>query len=102
MSTHTTSGVPSARAGAVARGPSIPVGLVARSRELATIDELLGDARAGRAGALGLHGESGVGKSALIDAAVARASELRTVQVGGPSAARTARVGGPSASRTAR
>ena len=75
--------------GVLADAPPADGGLVARSRELAGIDQLLGDARLGRAGALGLHGESGVGKSALIEVALARASELHTVQVRGPSAPRT-------------
>lgn len=59
------------------------VGLVARGRELAHIDEFLWQARRGSGGALALRGEPGVGKSALIEAAVARASEFRIVQVRG-------------------
>ncbi|MGH9087411.1 MAG: BTAD domain-containing putative transcriptional regulator [Acidimicrobiales bacterium] len=59
------------------------VGLVARGRELAHIDEFLWQARRGAGGALALRGEPGVGKSALIEAAVARASEFRIVQVRG-------------------
>ena len=58
-------------------------GLVARSRELAHIDQTLWQARRGRSGAIALRGESGTGKSALIEAAVARAAEFRTVQVRG-------------------
>lgn len=59
------------------------VGLVARGRELAHIDEFLWQARRGSGGALALRGEPGVGKSALIEAAVARASEFRIVQIRG-------------------
>jgi DNA-binding SARP family transcriptional activator len=58
-------------------------GLVARSRELAHIDQVLWQARRGRSGAIGLRGESGVGKSSLVEAAVARATEFRTVQLRG-------------------
>lgn len=62
------------------------VGLVARGRELAHIDEFLWQARRGNGGALALRGEPGVGKSALIEAAVARASEFRIVQIRGNTA----------------
>ncbi|MGH9090671.1 MAG: AAA family ATPase, partial [Acidimicrobiales bacterium] len=58
-------------------------GLIARSRELAHIDELLWRARRGAGGVVALHGEPGVGKTVLVDAAVSRAAEFRTVQVRG-------------------
>jgi DNA-binding SARP family transcriptional activator len=67
----------------VSRPSNLHAGLVARSRELSHIDQLLWQARRGKSGAIGLRGESGVGKSALIEAAVARATEFRTVQVRG-------------------
>jgi DNA-binding SARP family transcriptional activator len=66
-----------------ARTPNLHAGLVARSRELAHVDQMLWQARRGTSGAVGLRGESGVGKSALIEAVVARATEFRTVQVRG-------------------
>ncbi|WP_067865323.1 helix-turn-helix transcriptional regulator [Nocardia shimofusensis] len=46
--------------------------LYGRESEQARIDQLLGDARAGRSGALVLRGEPGVGKSALLDHAAAQ------------------------------
>lgn len=58
-------------------------GLIARGRELAHIDELLWRARRGAGGVVALHGEPGVGKTVLVDAAVTRAPEFRTVQVRG-------------------
>ncbi|RKT52873.1 helix-turn-helix transcriptional regulator [Saccharothrix australiensis] len=42
-----------------------------RSSELAVVDRLLADARAGRSGVLVVRGEAGIGKSALLDHAVA-------------------------------
>lgn len=64
-------------------------GLIARSRELAHIDELLWQARRGGGGVVALHGEPGVGKTVLVEAAVARATEFRTVQLRGTSTAGT-------------
>jgi DNA-binding SARP family transcriptional activator len=82
------------RAPAVDAGPYRPEkatdeagGLIARSRELAHIDELLWQARRGAGGVVALHGEPGVGKTVLVEAAVARATEFRTVQVRGTSTA---------------
>ncbi|MGH8987017.1 MAG: AAA family ATPase, partial [Acidimicrobiales bacterium] len=63
--------------------PGVQAGLVARGRELAHVEQLLWVARRGKSGAIALRGESGVGKSSLIEAAVARATEFRTVQVRG-------------------
>lgn len=68
-------------------------GLVARGRELAEIDQLLRCARRGRAGAAAFHGESGVGKSALLEAAVARAVDFRTIRIRGSALSGT--VGAP-------
>ncbi|WP_263984918.1 LuxR family transcriptional regulator [Streptomyces sp. HPF1205] len=47
--------------------------LYGRDREAAAIDALLDDARAGRSGVLVLRGDAGIGKSALLEYAVARA-----------------------------
>ncbi len=65
------------------RAANVHAGLVARNRELAHVDQMLWQARRGAAGVVGLRGESGVGKSSLIEAVVARATEFRTVQVRG-------------------
>jgi DNA-binding SARP family transcriptional activator len=72
------------------RSSNLHAGLVARSRELAHVDQLLWHARRGASGAVGLRGESGVGKSSLIEAVVARATEFRTVQVRGRAASESA------------
>jgi DNA-binding SARP family transcriptional activator len=60
-----------------------PGGLVARNRELAHLDHLLWKARAGSGSAVVLRGEPGVGKSALLEATVARASDFGIVQLRG-------------------
>jgi DNA-binding CsgD family transcriptional regulator len=57
--------------------------LVGRTAELARIDALLEDARAGRGAVLVLTGEPGVGKSALLRAAAERASGLRVLRATG-------------------
>jgi DNA-binding CsgD family transcriptional regulator len=57
--------------------------LVGRTTELARIDALLDDARAGRGTVLVLTGEPGVGKSALLRAAAERASDLRVLRAAG-------------------
>ena len=66
-----------------ARQPGVRAGLVARGRELAHVEQLLWLTRRGKSGAVALRGECGVGKSSLIEAAVARATEFRTIQVRG-------------------
>ena len=50
-----------------------------RRNECAVLDRLLDGARAGRSGALVVEGEAGVGKTALLDYAVASASDLRVL-----------------------
>jgi hypothetical protein len=57
--------------------------LLGRRRECAVLDELLGNARAGTSGVLVLHGEPGIGKTALLDYAASRATGFRVAQVGG-------------------
>ena len=61
---------------------SAPGGLTLRGRrdECAALDRLLDKARAGRSGALVLQGEAGVGKTALLQYAIASASDLRVLR----------------------
>jgi DNA-binding CsgD family transcriptional regulator len=54
-----------------------------RRDECAVLDRLLDGARAGRSGALVLEGEAGVGKTALLDHAIASASDLRVLRAVG-------------------
>ena len=54
-----------------------------RRDECAVLDRLLDGARAGRSGALVLEGEAGVGKTALLDYAIASASDLRVLRAVG-------------------
>ena len=56
---------------------------VGRERERARIDRLLQDARAGRSGALLLHGDAGIGKTALMRWAIGRASGMRILRARG-------------------
>jgi len=64
-----------------------PGGLIARVRELAHLDHVLWRARRGTGSAVALRGEPGVGKSALIEATVARASDFTIVQLRGTAVA---------------
>jgi DNA-binding CsgD family transcriptional regulator/tetratricopeptide (TPR) repeat protein len=57
--------------------------LLGRSAERAAIDRVVDAARAGRADALVLRGEAGIGKTALLDDAVAHASDLTVIRVVG-------------------
>ena len=57
--------------------------LVGRDRELATIEAALAGAVRGEPAALLLHGEPGVGKTALLRAATARAGDLRVLSATG-------------------
>ena len=69
----------------MAGGDSAPGGLLLRGRrdECARLDGLVEGARAQRSGVLVLRGEAGVGKTALLEYAVASASGLRVVRVVG-------------------
>src|SRR5689334_24724273 len=64
---------------------SAPGRLILRGRrdECAVLDRLLADARAGHSGVLVLEGEAGVGKTALLDYAVASAPDMRSVRAAG-------------------
>ncbi|WEO97602.1 AAA family ATPase [Streptomyces sp. FXJ1.172] len=54
-----------------------------RDEELRRIELLLAGARCGESGALLLHGEAGIGKTALLEHAAARADGLRVLRVEG-------------------
>jgi DNA-binding winged helix-turn-helix (wHTH) protein/tetratricopeptide (TPR) repeat protein len=58
-----------------------PNGLVGRDSVLATLDERLERARAGRRQLVFLSGEAGIGKTSVIDAVVARAAGDREVMI---------------------
>ena len=57
--------------------------LCGRSEQLAAIDQLLEGMRSGRAGALVLRGEAGIGKTALLEAAADKAAGARVLRVTG-------------------
>src|SRR5580693_1932948 len=57
--------------------------LLGRLPERAALSQLLDGARAGRSGVLVMHGEPGVGKTALLEYAVESAAGLRVVRVAG-------------------
>jgi DNA-binding CsgD family transcriptional regulator len=59
------------------------VSLLDRIEERALLDALLDEAREGTSGALVLHGEAGMGKTALLDYAADRARDLQLVRVSG-------------------
>jgi DNA-binding CsgD family transcriptional regulator len=59
------------------------VQLLGRERERAALDGLVKAARDGSGGALVVHGEPGVGKTALLDDAVERATTLRILRSAG-------------------
>ncbi|GAB3980004.1 hypothetical protein GCM10027615_57600 [Plantactinospora veratri] len=57
--------------------------LYGRSAELSRLDEVIVRARDGSGGAVVLRGEAGVGKTALLDAAAARAGAMRVLRTTG-------------------
>src|ERR1700723_1311324 len=57
--------------------------LLGRLPERAALSQLLDGARAGRSGVLVVHGEAGVGKTALLDWAIGSAAGLRVARVAG-------------------
>jgi predicted ATPase len=61
-------------------------GLLGRRRECAHLDDLLAGAVEGHSAALVLHGEAGIGKTALMDYARDRASAYRVARVTGVEA----------------
>ncbi len=56
--------------------PSVTAPFVGRNRHLALLEELVGDVAAGRGGAVWIEGEPGIGKSTLVEKALAGAEEL--------------------------
>jgi DNA-binding CsgD family transcriptional regulator len=69
----------------MATGRAAPWGLVLQDRryECAALDGLLDGARAGQSATLILHGDPGVGKTALIEHAIVSASGLRVLRAAG-------------------
>jgi DNA-binding CsgD family transcriptional regulator len=69
-------------------GPVLSSGgqLIGREREREVLDRLLDGGRGGRGGVLVLHGEAGVGKTALLEYAVEAAREFRIAQTFGVEA----------------
>src|SRR5580693_6109048 len=70
----------------MADGPSIfrgPTVLRGRRSECAVFDALLAGMRTGRSGVLVVRGEAGVGKTALLEYAVASASDVRVLRAVG-------------------
>jgi hypothetical protein len=59
------------------------VELLGRERERAALDRLVDAARDGFGGALVVHGEAGVGKTALLEDSVEKAATLRIVRCTG-------------------
>jgi DNA-binding CsgD family transcriptional regulator len=57
--------------------------LLGREREEQALEQLLGEARGGRSGVLALVGEVGIGKSALLEQAAARATGMRVLRARG-------------------
>jgi MoxR-like ATPase len=66
--------------------PSSPSRLLGREHERDVLDRLLDDVRAGRGGVLVLHGEPGVGKTALLEYAADAGREFRIVPTSGVEA----------------
>jgi DNA-binding CsgD family transcriptional regulator len=63
--------------------PCVSLDLVGRANECLRVDEVLGRARGGLSGALVVRGEAGVGKTALLDYAAARADGFTVVHLTG-------------------
>ena len=63
-------------------------GLVGRARECAVIDRLVGAAAGGDSGVLVVCGEAGMGKTALLGYAAARATDMRVLRATGVEAER--------------
>src|SRR5262245_26019142 len=68
----------------VVAGPA--TALLGRQNERAVLDRLLAAVRAGESGVLVLHGEAGVGKTALLEYAIESAPGFRAVRASGVEA----------------
>ena len=55
--------------------------LVGRTKEVGALEDVLSAVRSGLSGVLVLHGEVGVGKTALLDWAAGTAADMRVVRV---------------------
>ena len=69
----------SANSGAAVSGQP----LLGRARELNRIDRLLDEARARHSGTIVIRGETGMGKTAVLDAVAGRAQGLRVIRISG-------------------
>src|SRR5689334_14465152 len=58
-------------------------GLIGRTDECQTLDDLLAQARAGRSGVLVVRGEAGIGKTELLNHLLDRATGCRVVRAAG-------------------
>ena len=61
--------------------------LVGRASECAVLEEFLAAVRGGESRALVLHGEPGIGKTALIEFLVKRAADCHVISVSGVQSA---------------
>ncbi|MDQ1655556.1 MAG: hypothetical protein QOD41_639, partial [Cryptosporangiaceae bacterium] len=61
-------------------------GLLSREEDLKALDRLLTTARTGAGGSLVLRGESGIGRTALLEYAIARAADMRVARLAGTEA----------------
>src|SRR5258708_5064229 len=68
---------------AISGAPSAVGQLLGRERQRAALDRLLEAARGGHGGVLVVHGEPGVGKTALLDYAGEAGREFRVIQTAG-------------------
>src|SRR6478735_524085 len=72
--------------GAMERGNGPPGALLGRRRECAALDDLMVGVKGGASAALVLHGEAGIGKSALLDHVGDTADGCRVARVAGVEA----------------
>jgi DNA-binding CsgD family transcriptional regulator len=62
---------------------SAPTSLIGRGPEIGALHELVESARAGVSGVLVLHGQAGVGKSALVRSVIDDAADFRVMEIAG-------------------